>query len=99
MAIKKGTKSNPLWTKITKTTKNIRCPKCKEQVMVDGTGWRQIPIGFGFRGSRFVVDAGRYYGYECECPKHGRVFAWHTKKLITKEPKSIAKKLAKARRR
>ncbi len=97
MASRKGTRAAPLYTKITKGTKIIRCPKCKGQVMVDGTGWRQLPVGFGFRGDKFVVDAVRYHGYDCECPKHGRVFAWHTKKLITKEPKGIAKKLKAAR--
>ena len=49
-----------VYTKITKQTKDIRCPKCKEGMFVDGTGWHQLPIGFGCRNGKFVVDAVRY---------------------------------------
>ena len=99
MPAKKGTNKSPHWMKITKKTKLIRCPKCKQQMFVTGTGWRQIPIGFGFRGTSFVVDAGKYTGYYCECPRHGVVFAWHTKKLVTKKPRGINRKIKQARRR
>jgi len=95
----KATRKAPLYTKITKSTKTIRCPKCKGQIDIDGRGWRQISIGMGFRRGEFVIDSAKYYGYDGECPKHGRVFAWYTKKLITKVPKGIAKKLAEAKRR
>ncbi len=81
------------YVKISKTTKDIRCPVCKEQMWCDGTGWRQIPIGFGCRNGKFVVDAARYYGYCCECEKHGKYFAWHTVKTITKTPERINKKI------
>lgn len=95
---KKSAKS-PLYVKIKKKTKDIRCPKCKAQCFVTGSGWRQIPIGFGFRADKFVVDAVRYHGWVCECPKHGQIFAWHTKKVITKKPRGINRKIKEAQRR
>ena len=88
-----------LFKKIRKTTKDIRCPKCKEGCFVDGSGWYEMPLGFGSRGGKFVVDKVRLIGWSCECPKHGKVFAYYTKKLITKIPRSINAKIKKARRK
>jgi len=96
--VKKGTKAQPLMFKITKKTKDIRCPKCKEQCFIDGTGWIELPIGFGSRGGKFVVDKVKYIGYWGECPKHGKIFAYHTRKLVTKVPRGINKKISNMRK-
>ena len=101
MTVTKGTKSpkNLVLVKITKKTKDIRCPKDKSQVMVDGSGYYEVPLGFGFRGTKFVVDKVRLLGWwgECMGKSHHKVFAWHTKKVVTKTPRGINAKI-KAKR-
>lgn len=91
--VAKRSRKNPLMFKITKKTKDIRCPKCKEGCSIDASGWVELPVGFGSRGGKFVVDKVRYTGWYGDCPKHGRIFAYHSKKLITKIPRGINRKL------
>ena len=81
--------------KYDRKAKGAACP-CGGQLMFGGSGWRELPVGFGFRGSRFVVDKVRYYGYFGQCLQCGKqVFAFTRKRLVTKD---LTKKvLAKAK--
>lgn len=46
---------------------DLRC-KCNGQVMVDGEGWLNQPIGFGFHNDgKFHVDAKRIKGWFGVC--------------------------------
>lgn len=78
---------------------DVRC-KCGGQVAVEASGWRQVPIGFGFRGGKFVIDSGRYFGYFGFCMgkcRASNVFAPTGKKrLVTKTPRGINAKLEAA---
>ena len=102
MAVIKGTNTKPLLTKISRTTKNIKCPVkgCKEYLWVDGTTTRQLPYGFGSGSGKysgkFVVEVIKQKGYWCECPKHGRVIAIYSSTKATKVPRGINSKLKKA---
>jgi hypothetical protein len=103
MAFKKGTDKNPIITKINRATKVIRCPVkgCKEQCFVDGTMVRNIPYGFGAGSGKyngkFVVEFIKQKGWWCECPKHGRIFAYYSVTKVTKVPRKINAKLRDAR--
>ena len=73
-----------------------RC-KCSGQIMYDGEGWYELPLGFGFhRGDRkFYVDRVRFSGWIGNCLKcNKRTISYKSKKLISRAPKSINRKLA-----
>lgn len=79
---------------------SVRC-KCGGQVMVDAEGYHQIPIGFGFRGGKFVVDTVRQRGWFGVCLKcRHDVFAPNQKaRVATRIPRAINQKIKRARAR
>lgn len=60
---------------------------------------KQLPIGFGFRGGKFVVDAVRakYVSGFCEGCKADGLFLLQAK-AVTKVPRKINSKIAQAER-
>lgn len=78
----------------------VQC-KCGGQVMVDAAGYRQTPVGFGWRGDKFVVDALRQRGWFGVCLKCQRdVFAPNRKaRRVTQTPRAVNRKIKRARAR
>ncbi len=78
----------------------IRGRDCNGQLMIDGDGWVQLPTGFGFRGSKFVVDGIRYPAYSGACLKCGAkgMFVRVDKKgkQVTKTPRAINRRIRDA---
>lgn len=53
---------------------DVRHVKCGGQISIDGEGWVDLPVGFGFANGKFVVDAARYktyIGFCMKCEKEG----------------------------
>jgi len=78
-------------------TKDIRHKDCGGAIMVDGYIKHRLPLGFGFRGTKFVVDKAEYSGFSGMCLKCGTdgVFLAADKKpkLITITPRSLNKRI------
>jgi hypothetical protein len=79
---------------------DFRCGKCGGQMMVDDTCTRKLPMGFGFRGTSFVIDSMKQTGYFGECLKCGKKGAWYVgkAKLVTSKPRGINQKIKAARK-
>jgi len=86
-----------LIAKYDKQENSMYCPECKSyEVMCDGTGTLDLPVGFGFlqNDTKFSVAKVRLKGYigECmECQKE--VFNYTSKRAFNTYPKALNKKL------
>jgi len=78
---------------------DFRCA-CGGQMMVDGTVTRKSPLGFGFRGTSFVIDSMKQKGYHGECLKCRKKGAWFVgkAKVVTSKPRGINRKIELARK-
>jgi hypothetical protein len=64
------------------------CPKCSGQIMYDGTARDRLPLGFGFRAGRFVIDCIERKGFVGECLEcFTKIFAVQTQRHVVKRPK------------
>lgn len=54
-----------------KGNKDVRHVDCGGQLAICGEGVYSMPLGFGFKGSKFVVDKAEYKGYSGFCMKCG----------------------------
>jgi hypothetical protein len=76
---------------------HIACPKGGHSgIAIDGYGYRDLPLGFGFRGNRFVVDCARqriYIGFCMDCQAEGDFILNRKATLKTKTPRSINRRL------
>jgi len=76
--------------KYNKKTKDVIC-KCGGDVWVDGSGYYEMPVGFGDLSqvslkSGFGVSKIRYTGWIGQCEKcRKKVMAWNSKKIIHKK--------------
>ena len=82
---------------------DVRHVDCGGQLSIDGEGYTQLPMGFGFAGTgKFVVDAVRYptyTGFCMKCRKSGHFVRIDRKpKAVRTVPRGINAKIAKARR-
>lgn len=79
---------------------DVRC-ECGGQLMIDGEGYVQLPLGLGFAGSKFVVDVVRYPAYSgvcMKCRKEGMFVRTDRKpKHVRKTPRGINSKIKAAR--
>ena len=77
-----------------------RCPDCKGQISYDCTIKDKLPIGFGFVGARFQIDAVERRGHGGECMEcFAPIFAVTSRRHIVrylKLGKANAAKLGKA---
>jgi hypothetical protein len=77
---------------------DVRC-ECGGQLAVGGEGYVQLPTGFGFAGSKFVVDAKRYPAYSgfcLKCSKSGMFVRTDKQpKAVRKIPRKINRKIAR----
>jgi len=71
-----------------------RCPKCKTgQITYDSKIKDQLPMGFGFVGTRFQIDVIKRTGFGGECMECGaKVFAVQSRKSVTTYPKLKGKR-------
>ncbi len=78
---------------------DCRCPKCKGPCAIEGNITYKLPLGFGFgHNSKFQVDFIQYkgfYGFCMDCDT--KVLFYKSRKIVTKTPKTINKKLKKVR--
>lgn len=76
---------------------DFRC-SCGGCMAVEGIVTRKLPIGFGFRGTSFVVDSLKQKGYFGECMECGKKGAWYVGKgkAVTSKPRGINQKLKEA---
>ena len=76
---------------------DVRHKNCGGAIMVDGIIKHRTPLGFGFRGTKFVVDKAERTGFSGMCLKCGTegVFLSANKKpkLITITPRSLNKRI------
>lgn len=81
---------------------DVRHVECGNgQLAIDGVGYQDFPLGFGFRGSAFVVDKMRvkiYKGFCMDCHKEGYFAEKGKGKMITVKPKSVNKKIKEAKK-
>ncbi len=78
--------------------KVVRHVNCGGQLSIGGEGWMELPFGFGFRGSKFVVDKIRfktYDGFCMKCQADGLFAEKGHGKIKTSVPKSINDKIKK----
>ena len=84
-----------------KGAKDVRHVGCGGQIAVSGWATQKLPLGFGFRGSDFVVDYVTYHyfsGFCMKCHAEGDFLRIDKKpKVGTKKPRSINNKIKKAR--
>ena len=77
-----------------------RCPDCKGQISYGSTIKDKLPIGFGFVGARFQIDAVERRGHGGECMDcFAPIFAVTSRRHVVrylKLNKANAAKLAKA---
>ena len=75
--------------------KDIRCPKCKGEFVVEATTRRRFPTGFGFQNSPAfqidVIEVKSYRGFCLECGYTGEVE--FSRRRRTLRPRSINNKL------
>ena len=93
----------PLIKKYNKKKNYMECPKCKNkgEVFTDGSMTLKLPAGFGFLpgDAKFSVAVITYKGWIGECSNcRKEVFNWVSRKGGNEYPKSINKKLDKARK-
>jgi hypothetical protein len=75
-----------------------KCPKCKGELSYDATIKDRLPLGFGFRGSKFVIDCIARSGFRGECMDCGtKVFAVKTQRRVSVKPRGINDRIKLAR--
>ncbi len=91
--------------KCKRTNGDVRHTDCKKggkkggAIAVTGEGHGNMRIGFGFRGSKFVVDLVRqkvYTGFCMNCHKEGQFVVEGKGRIVTKTPRSINNKIRQA---
>jgi hypothetical protein len=83
-----------------KGTQDLRHVNCGGQLAIEASGTISIPLGFGFRGSKFVIDKGEYKtvrGWCFKCNTKGVFVKEGRGKIVTVKPKNINKKIEHAR--
>jgi hypothetical protein len=66
--------------------------------MFDGEARERLPIGLGFRGSKFVIDCVERRGWIGECLECGKpIFAVKSQRHVTRGSRSINAKIRRAR--
>lgn len=77
-----------------------KCPKCRGMLAYSGSFRDRLPLGFGFAdgSGKFRIDCVERKGYAGECMKcDTKVLAVVSRRLVTKFPRSINRKLTAAR--
>jgi hypothetical protein len=73
-----------------------RCPDCKGQISYGSTMKDKLPIGFGFVGSRFQIDAVERRGFGGECMEcFAPIFAVKSRRHIVRYLKLNARQARK----
>jgi hypothetical protein len=80
---------------------HVKCPKGgREGIAVTAYGYRDLPMGFGVVGKKFIVDCARqkFYGGFCmDCGKEGDFILNRKPTFKTKMPRAINRKLQEKR--
>lgn len=74
-----------------------RC-KCGGEVMYGSEMRDKLPLGFGFVGNRFQIDAIQRKGFGGECMECGaKIFAVKSQRRVVSYPRGINARVRKAR--
>jgi hypothetical protein len=73
-----------------------RCPECQGEISYSSTMRDKLPIGFGFVGSRFQIDAVERRGFGGECMDClAPIFAVQSRRHIVRRLKLNARQVRK----
>lgn len=82
---------------------DVRHVKCGGQVSATGTGYIKLPVGFGFSGTKFVVDRMKYLCYQgfcLKCKADGTFVRVDVPGVVVREiPDGINRKIESARKK